>query len=149
MKDIVTVPCDADSGMSGEAVAQAEMFWSNLPTGNRPWTSLQTSEKALVCHVLARHRLAALGEAAKVADHFWAAAEGDGLSEEVVMARAGTAYDIATDIRALSTPPTKDHDHAHCTRADCAARRSLVQRRRAQLYQRLTTAHEHSRRRGS
>jgi hypothetical protein len=43
---------DADSGMSGDAVAQAEMVWANLPT--LPWTSLATHEKALVCHTLAR-----------------------------------------------------------------------------------------------
>jgi hypothetical protein len=45
---------DADSGMSGDAVAQAEMVWANLPTRNLPWTSLATHEKALVCHTLAR-----------------------------------------------------------------------------------------------
>lgn len=52
-RDGITYELDADSGMSGEAVEQAEWFWNNLPTGNRKWTSLQTFEKALVCHTLA------------------------------------------------------------------------------------------------
>lgn len=47
-----------DSGMSGEAVDRAELLWANLPTG-RKWTSLQTHEKALVCHTLARVPVAA------------------------------------------------------------------------------------------
>jgi hypothetical protein len=47
----VELPCD--SGMNGDAVAMAEMVWTNLPT-RVPWTSLATHEKALVCHTLAR-----------------------------------------------------------------------------------------------
>jgi hypothetical protein len=42
-----------DSGMSSDAVVRAELLWANLPTG-KPWTSLSTAEKALVCHTLAR-----------------------------------------------------------------------------------------------
>lgn len=42
-----------DSGMSGDAVERAEQLWANLPTG-RKWNSLQTHEKALVCHMLER-----------------------------------------------------------------------------------------------
>lgn len=53
---IEDVPCD--SGMSGDAVAEAEMFWANLPTRNLAWTSLHTHEKALVCHTIARLRAA-------------------------------------------------------------------------------------------
>lgn len=43
----------ADSGMDGQSVERAELVWTNLPT-NRPWASLPTYEKALVCHTLAR-----------------------------------------------------------------------------------------------
>lgn len=43
----------ADSGMDGQSVERAELVWANLPT-NRPWASLPTYEKALVCHTLAR-----------------------------------------------------------------------------------------------
>lgn len=49
---------EADSGMSGDAVERAELFWANLPT-RRKWTDLATHEKALVCHQIAR--IAALG----------------------------------------------------------------------------------------
>lgn len=44
---------DADSGMNGDAVARAEQLWVNLPT-RRKWASLETYEKALVCHMLER-----------------------------------------------------------------------------------------------
>jgi hypothetical protein len=47
-----------DSGMSGDAVAEAEAFWANLPA--KPWTSLSTHEKALVCHQIARLKALAL-----------------------------------------------------------------------------------------
>lgn len=49
-----------DSGMSGDAVAEAELLWASLPTGNRSWAGLATHEKALVCHTLARFRSTAL-----------------------------------------------------------------------------------------
>lgn len=44
-----------DSGMSGDAVKDAEWLWVNLPTRIK-WTSLETHEKALVCHTVARLR---------------------------------------------------------------------------------------------
>ena len=44
-----------DSGMSGDAVKDAEWLWVNLPTMIK-WTSLKTHEKALVCHTVARLR---------------------------------------------------------------------------------------------
>jgi hypothetical protein len=50
--EFVMVPREADSGMSGDAVERAELFWAQLPI-NRKWTALQTHEKALVCHLLA------------------------------------------------------------------------------------------------
>ena len=55
--DAAEVTQEIDSGMSGEAIAVAELMWASLPTG-RKWTGLSTAEKALVCHTFARHRQA-------------------------------------------------------------------------------------------
>lgn len=53
---------EIDSGMSGDAVTRAEWVWVNLPT-RHSWSSLNTHEKALVCHVIDLLRQGSWGEA--------------------------------------------------------------------------------------